>query len=136
MPLGQGIGDMVDAVRDRVELSTHGETWHVTAGSFDGAMAFVRERFDAPVVLSRKDRGRWWTRVTLVVTEDPSYAASAPSLDELAHPAVVEPAVLAVDDVPEEVAGDGVDSDMPAMLEEMFARQDGPLQIPRQRRRR
>ena len=136
MPLGQGIGDMVDAVRDRVELSSHGETWHVTAGSFDGAMAFVRERFDAPVVLSRKDRGRWWTRVTLVVTEDPSYAASAPSLDELAHPAVVEPAVLAVDDVPEEVAGDGVDSDMPAMLEEMFARQDGPLQIPRQRRRR
>ena len=136
MPLGQGIGDMVDAVRDRVELSTHGETWHVTAGSFDGAMAYVRERFDAPVVLSRKDRGRWWTRVTLVVTEDPSLAASAPSLDELAHPAVAAaPAVPAVDDVPEEVAGDGGDSDMPAMLEEMFARQDRPLQIPRQRRR-
>ena len=77
---------MVDAVRDRVEVSTHGETWHVTAGSFDGALAYARERFDDPVVLSRKDRGRWWPRVTLVVTEDPAYAASAPSLEDLAHP--------------------------------------------------
>jgi len=127
---------MVEAVRDRVEVSSHGETWHVTAGSFDGALAYARERFDEPVVLSRKDRGRWWPRVTLVVTEDHSYAASAPSLDELAHPVV--PAAPTVDDVPEDVARGVGDSDMPAVLEEMFARQDGPPagahRVPRQRR--
>ena len=127
---------MVEAVRDRVEVASHGDTWHVTAGSFDGALAYARERFDEPVVLSRKDRGRWWPRVTLVVTEDRSYAASAPSLDELAHPVV--PAAPTVDDVPEDVARGVGDSDMPAVLEEMFARQDGPPagahRVPRQRR--
>jgi hypothetical protein len=136
VPLGQEIGAMVEAVRDRVEVASHGETWHVTAGSFDGALAYARERFDEPVVLSRKDRGRWWPRVTLVVTEDRSYAAAAPSLDELAHP--VAPAVPAVDEVPEQRAGAVVDSDMPTVLEEMFARQDGPPpgthRVPRQRR--
>lgn len=138
MPLGQGIGDMVEAVRDRVEVSGHDGTWHVTAGSFDSALAYVRERFDEPVVLARKDRGRWWPRVTLVVTEDRSYAASAPPLAELAHP--VAPAAPAVDDAPEVVASDVGDSDMPALLEEMFARQDGPPvvthRVPRQRRGR
>ena len=127
---------MVEAVRDRVEVASHGDTWHVTAGSFDGALAYARERFDEPVVLSRKDRGRWWPRVTLVVTEDRSYAASAPSLDELAHPVV--PAVPTVDDVPEDATSSVGDSDMPAVLEEMFARQDGPPagahRVPRQRR--
>ena len=127
---------MVDAVRDRVEVSTHGDTWHVTAGSFASALGYARERFDEPVVLSRKDRGRWWPRVTLVVTEDRSYADSAPSLDELAHP--VAPAAPAVDDVPEDVPSSVGDSDMPAVLEEMFARQDGPYvgarRVPRQRR--
>ena len=127
---------MVEAVRDRVEVSSHGETWHVTAGSFDGALAYARERFDEPVVLSRKDRRRWWPRVTLVVTEDHSYAASAPSLDELAHPDV--PAAPTIDDVPEDAASGVGDSDMPAALEEMFARQDGPPagahRVPRQRR--
>ena len=123
---------MVDAVRDRVEVSTHGDTWHVTAGCFASALAYARERFDEPVVLSRKDRGRWWARVTLVVTDDPAYAASAPPLDALAHP--VAPAVPDPDPAPE-VVGDAGDSDMPAVLEAMFARQDAPLQVPRQRRR-
>lgn len=136
MLLGQGIGEMVEAVRDRVEVSWHGEAWHITAGSFDGALGYARERFGDPVVLSRKDRGRWWPRVTLVVTEDRSYAASAPPLDELARP--VAPAAPAVDDAPEVAASDVGDSDMPALLEEMFARQDGPPvgphRVPRQRR--
>ena len=133
MPLGQEIGDMVDAVRDRVEVSTHGDTWHVTAGSFDTALAYARERFDDPVVLSRKDRGRWWPRVTLVVTEDPAYAASAPNLEDLARPVGADP-VEAAPEAVETVA----DSDMPRVLEEMFARQDGPPpgshRVPRPRR--
>jgi hypothetical protein len=145
VPLGQQIGEMVEAVRDRVEVSWHAGSWHITAGSFDDALAYARERFDDPVILSRKDRGRWWPRVTLVVTEDRSYAASAPSLDDLAHPVppaepvgepVVEPVVDAAPDVD---SGEVSDSDMPAVLEELFARQDGPSagahRVPRQRRR-
>ena len=145
MLLGQGIGEMVDAVRDRVEVSWHGEAWHITAGSFDGALGYARERFDDPVVLSRKDRGRWWPRVTLVVTEDQSRAASAPALEDLAHPAApvaptprAEPAPRTH---PEAEAWDESwydeersDSDMPAVLEAMFARQDAADRIPRQRR--
>ena len=140
MPLGQEIGAMVDAVRDRVEVSWHDGTWQVTAGSFDDALAYARERFDAPVVLSRRDRGRWWPRVTLEVTEDPAYAASAPSLDELAHPAA--PTEDVVTDAPETVTddlGDAGDAGMPTVLEEMFARQADPAvrapRVPRQRRR-
>ena len=124
---------MVDAVRDRVEVSTHGETWHVTAGSFTSALSYARERFDEPVVLSRTDRGRWWPRVTIVVTDDPAYAASAPPLDDLAHP--VPPVASETDPAAEVVASDVGDSGMPAVLEAMFARQDAPLPIPRQRRR-
>ena len=86
MPLGQVIAEMVDAVRDRVEVSWHHETWHVTAGSFESALAYVDERFDDPVVLSRRDHGRRWTRVTLDVTEDPDRAPDAPPLAELAEP--------------------------------------------------
>jgi hypothetical protein len=71
-----------------------------------------------------------------VVTEDRSYAASAPSLDDLAHPvAPVEPDVEAG---PEAAASPVADSDLPAVLEEMFARQDGPPagahRVPHQRR--
>ena len=141
MPLGQEIGDMVEAVRDRVEVATHGDTWHVTAGSFDSALAYARERFEDPVVLSRKDRGRWWPRVTLVVTQDPAYAASAPNLDELAHPvAAVAPAADTASEAvsSEAFASEVSDSAMPQVLEEMFARQDGPPpgshRVPRPRR--
>ena len=45
-----------------------------------------RDRFDKPAVLSRKDRGRHWTRTTLEVTTDPDRAAEAPPLAELANP--------------------------------------------------
>jgi hypothetical protein len=132
VPLGQEIGDMVEAVRDRVEVSTHGDTWHVTAGSFDSALAYARERFDAPVVLSRTDRGRWWPRVTLVVTEDAAYAAAAPDLEDLAHPVALE-----VEAAPEAVDTRHA-SDMPQVLEEIFARQDRPPpgahRVPRPRR--
>ena len=128
---------MMGAVRDRVEVSWRDWTWQVTAGSFDDALAYARERFDAPVVLSRRDRGRWWPRVTLEVTEDPAYAASAPSLEELAHPAT--PVDAPVADAPEVVVvDDRGDAGMPTVLEEMFARQDVAAdrspRVPRQRR--
>src|SRR6201991_1708786 len=92
MPLGQVISEMVDDVRDRVEVSWHHDTWHVTAGSFESALAYVDERFDDPVVLSRRDHGRRWTRVTLDVTEDPARASDAPRLAELAAPPAPAPA--------------------------------------------
>ena len=146
---------MVEAVRDRVEVAwhphergeEHGGTWQVTAGSFDAALEYARERFGDPIVLSRKDRSRWWPRVTIEVTEDPSYAAAAPPLEELAHPvvAVPEPApepAAEVEPLPEPEPGPRPrrDSDMPAALEELFARQEVRVatshRVPRQRRTR
>lgn len=116
MPLG-GIGETWDAVRDRVEVSGHGAVWQVTAGSFESALGYARERFGQPVVLGRTDRHRWWPRVTLLVSTDPAMADSAPALEDLARPAVpqqrAEPAP-----VPRE--GD----EMPASLEAIFAHQD------------
>ena len=90
MPLGHGIDELWNAVRDRVEVSGHDPTWQVTAGSFETALAYARARFDEPAVLARRDRGRWWPRVTLTVTTHPDLAQEAPSLDELAHPSVPE----------------------------------------------
>ena len=159
MQLGQGIGGMVEAVRDRVEVAwhpqehgaEHGGTWQVTAGSFDAALDYARERFEAPIVLSRKDRNRWWPRVTIEVTEDPSYAAVAPPLGELAHPVVpvVEPAPEPEPELQWEPPSEAEpelepmrrgDSDMPAALEELFARQEVQVatshRVPRQRRTR
>jgi hypothetical protein len=121
MPLGQVISEMVDDVRDRVEVSWHHDTWHVTAGSFESALAYVDDRFDDPVVLSRRDHGRRWTRVTLDVTEDPSRAADAPPLGELAEPpASPEPVATESLVEPEPVRG----TEMPLDLEEIFARQN------------
>ena len=125
MRLGQGITDMVDAVRDRVEVSWHHETWHVTAGSFESALAYVDERFDDPVVLSRRDHGRRWTRVTLDVTEDLARLSEAPPLADLVEPPappVREPAPAPAPDP--YVAAEPWESDMPADLEAIFASQD------------
>jgi len=94
MPLGQGMTEMLEAVRDRIEVSGHGSTWQVTAGSFEDALGYARERFEDPAVLARADRNRWWPRVTLTVTTDPLLAASAPPLDELVAPVVPPPPVV------------------------------------------
>lgn len=124
MPLGQGIGDMWEAVRDRVEVSGNGPTWHVTAGSFDAALAYARERFEDPAVLSRADRNRWWSRVTLTVTTDPALAASAPPLEDVARP-VVPPQPTPVDaDLDEVEAQPAWSETMPASLEAIFAHQE------------
>lgn len=129
MPLGQGIGEWWDAVRDRIEVSGHGPTWQVTAGSFDSALAYARDRFDDPVVLARKDRDRWWPRVAVTVTTDPALAESAPVLDEIARPVV-----------PDQVrrrAGSDVDQSrdpLPRSLEAIFAHQE-ELRAARRRSR-
>lgn len=100
MPLGQGIGEFVDAIRDRVEVSGHDDTWRVTAGSFESALAYARRRFDDPVVLSRRDRALYWPRVTLEISTAPD--AVAPTAEEIARPRAHE---------------------LPPSLEAIFARQ-------------
>jgi hypothetical protein len=128
--LGQGIAEMRDAVRERVEVSWHHETWHVTAASFEDALAYVRGRFDDPAVLSRTDRGRHWTRTTLEVTTDPARAEAAPPLDELANPpAPAPPAAPPAESVaaPRSHGDDAVqpvESELPEALEAIFASQD------------
>lgn len=116
MPLG-GIGETWDAVRDRIEVSGHGSVWQVTAGSFESALGYARERFGDPVVLDRTDRHRWWPRVTLVVSTDPAMAASAPELVDLARPAVPEQRTVG------SPARQDVD-EMPVSLEAIFAHQE------------
>lgn len=111
---------MWDAVRDRVEVSGHGQTWRVTAGSFEAALEYARSRFGDPVVLRREDRNRWWPRVTLTVSTDP--AASAPPLEELARPVVP----------PQRQRPAGSPEDMPTSLEAIFAHQE-ELRVARQR---
>lgn len=133
MPLGQGIGEMWQAVRDRVEVDGHDLTWHVTAGSFDSALEYARARFGDPVVLARSDRGRRWPRVTLTVTTDPALAASAPPLAEIAVPPSLqedehETVVERESDIPEQRA----DSLLPSSLEAIFAHQE-ELRLARQR---
>lgn len=125
MPLGRVIAETVADLRERVEVSWHHDRWHVTAGSFEAALAYVETRFDDAAVLTRRDHGRRWPRVTLEVTTDPALVKDAPPLTELAHPP--EPAALQpVPTLPvepeesEPVAA----SDLPTELEAIFAHQN------------
>ena len=120
--LGLGIGDMMEAVRDRVEVSGHDASWQITAGSFDDALGYARDRFAEPIVLARRDRSRWWPRVTLVVTTDPDLADEAPPLDELAR----EPEPPAQPEYDDRAATPDPESELPAALEAIFAHQDVP----------
>jgi hypothetical protein len=127
MPLGQGISEMWDAVRDRVEVAGHGPTWEVTAGSFESALAYARERFGDPAVLSRSDRDRWWPRVTLTVTTDTALAASAPPLEDVATPRI--PAQPTRDDAADAEPSAGTEpptssGTLPSSLEAIFAHQE------------
>jgi hypothetical protein len=121
MPLGQGIGEMWEAVRDRVEVSGEDPVWEVTAGSFDGALDFARERFGDPVVLARRDRNRWWPRVTITVTTDHVLAGSAPALEELSFPVVPRQRSAGDDSGRKSRRGPYV---MPLELEAIFAHQE------------
>ena len=133
MPLGQGIGEMWKAVRDRIEVDGHDLTWQVTAGSFDSALAYARARFEDPVVLARSDRGRRWSRVTLTVTTDPTLGASAPPLEQIAvPPRRPHEAHEAVAELESDLPEQRVDSPLPSSLEAIFAHQE-ELRLARQR---
>ena len=126
MPLGRVIAETVADLRDRVEVSWHHDTWHVTASSFESALDYVEARFDDAVVLARRDHGRRWPRVTLEVSTDPALAMKAPPLDELAHPP--EPKVTPPP-VPEPPTGlmepePAAASRLPTDLEAIFADQN------------
>jgi hypothetical protein len=144
MPLGKGIVAMVSAVQERVEVSGQAPTWRVTAGTFDGAVAYAREAWEEPVVLAATPHGRWWPRVTVTVTVDPALAASAPPLEELRVPDRVVPRQRgsAGLPVPDQDAGffeeDLVFEPGMVSLEQIFTRQEAVRLrnggvIPRQR---
>ena len=128
MSLGRVIGETVADLRDRVEVSWHHDTWHVTASSFESALDYIETRFDDAAVLARRDHGRRWPRVTLEVSTDPALATTAPPLAELAHPpkpaAPPPPAaqvpIERVEPGPERVAA----SHLPTDLEAIFAHQN------------
>ena len=135
MPLGQGIVDVFEAITRRIEMSGHAPTWRITGPSFEAAWSFAQEVIDDPAVIDRDDRGRWWPRVTLTVTNDPALTAGAPSLEELRTP----PA-LPVQRQPHQVAQWQVAEDVPSLspLEEIFAHQEAVRaarrEVPEQRR--
>lgn len=134
MPLGQGILEALEAIPNRIELSGHGPTWRVSAGSFEDALGYAREKFGELAVLARHDHGRWWPRVTITVCTDTALAASAPPLESLSGPFVgrhrsSEPSVDGASKAP---------ADPPASaLEEIFAHAERArrerLGIPEQR---
>jgi hypothetical protein len=152
MPLGRGIVEVFEAIPERIEVSGHGPTWRVTAGSFESALAYAREAFGDAVVVDREDRSRWWPRVTLTVTCDADLAAEAPPVETFADPALAasdarppERADGLADDGSEEPAGpdrsEEVDGErFGSALEDIFAHQEelrvARSRIPQQRGRR
>lgn len=126
MPLGRGIVEVFEAIPDRIEVSGQAPTWRVTGGSFESVLAYARQAYGDPVVLEREDRGRWWSRVTLTVTTDPTLAAQAPPLETFAEPELIEPA-------------DDLDDRDDSTLEQIFVHQEQlrleRRHIPEQRRR-
>ncbi len=157
MPLGQGIVEVLRAIPPRIEVTGHGPTVRITAGSFDAALDYARECYGDPAVLDCALRYRFWPRVTLTVTTDPGLAAAAPSLEELrvrlqqeeagvrasrgAHRAApgahrAEPVAASVDPfaAPAEPPGDSGEQGEPGLstLEEIFAHQE----LQRQQRAR
>jgi hypothetical protein len=83
MPLGLGIVEVLRAIPPRIEVAGHGATVRITAGTFDAALDYAREVYDAPVALQVEVRNRFWPRVTVTVTTDPDRAAAAPPTQEL-----------------------------------------------------
>lgn len=94
MPLGLGIVEVLRAIPPRIEVTGHGPTVRITAGSFDAALDYARECYDAPAVLDCELRYRFWPRVTLTVALDPELARSAPPLEELRRRAEEREAAL------------------------------------------
>jgi hypothetical protein len=160
MAIRRGIAELLEAIPERIEVSGAAPTWEVTGASFESAVSYAHDAFEDPVVIDRRDRNRWWPRVTLTVTTDPELAASAPPLETLCDPeldtleAEMEPDPHAefdpddqpveepVEDTVEDPVEDtvfGDDEHFESFLEEIFARQERrarPRGIPEQRRRR
>lgn len=161
MAIRRSIAELFEAIPERIEVSGQAPTWEVTGGSFEAAATYAEEAFDQAVVVDRRDRSRWWRRVTLTVTTDPELAAAAPSLESLVAPDLnAQEAVMEPDpDIPgepdeqdEDVSREPVEDTLfdprhvedeehfESFLEEIFARQERRLQergrIPEQRRRR
>src|SRR5690242_14315998 len=166
MAIRRGIVELFEAIPERIEVSGASPTWDVTGGSFESVVSYVQDAFDHPVVIRRRDRNRWWHRVTLTVTTDPDLAATAPPLESLFDP---EPAPD-LDDLEADMAPDpnsdsewdpewdreelesypaeepveqrmfAEDEHFESFLEEIFARQERQRaqrgRIPEQRRRR
>jgi hypothetical protein len=145
MSLTRGLRELIEAIPERIEVSGERPTWEVTGGSFESVVAYAEQAFGEPVVLSRRDRSRWWPRVTLTVTTDPHLAAQAPPLESLAHPEPEqqpetepetepepEPAPPVAVSEPEPVGVRPSESSV-TTLEAMFAYQEA-ARIPTQRR--
>jgi hypothetical protein len=126
MPLGLGVAEWWNAVRDRVEVAGHGSTWRITAGCYETAFGYARDRFGDPAVLSRRDRARWWPRVTLTVTTDPELAASAPRLEDISRPVPAQRTKAG--------SADADRDPLPSSLEAIFAHQE-ELRMARRRSR-
>jgi hypothetical protein len=134
MPLARGIAEVLEAIPERIEVSGTGPTWRVTGGSFESVVSWANDAFDEPVVIAREDRSRWWTRVTLTVTNDPDLIAEAPPLECFIAPEPaaeedpVEAAPVADPEPPAEDSGFSA-------LEDMFARQEEArvARLPEQR---
>jgi hypothetical protein len=144
MSVTRGLRELIEAIPERIEVSGERPTWEVTGGSFESVVAYAERAFGEPAVLSRRDRSRWWPRVTLTVTTDPQLAAQAPPLESLARPAVApEPerqaeakperrAVVEPEPVPPAEVDEASVSSV-TTLEAMFAYQEA-ARIPAQRR--
>jgi len=147
MQIRRGIVELVEAIPERIEVSGRGPTWEVTGGSFDSVVSYANDAFGDPVVVARRDRSRWWPRVTLTVTTDPDLAAAAPPLEGLTDPCPTEPVPDPCPTEPVQPAADvqhtprhRADEDIfESALEEIFAHQEAVRlardSVPRQRRR-
>lgn len=146
MSLTRGLRELIEAIPERIEVSGERPTWEVTGGSFESVVAYAEQAFGEPAVLSRRDRSRWWPRITLIVTIDPQLAAQAPPLESLAHPepeqqpepepeTEPEPAPPIAVTEPEPVPPADVEPSESSVttLEAMFAYQEA-ARIPTQRR--
>ena len=140
MPLGLGIVEVLRAIPPRIEVTGHGPTVRITAGSFDAALDYARECYEAPAVVACELRYRFWPRVTLTVALDPELARSAPPLEELRRRAEEREAALRAARGPAHRADPGSSRTEPGMavepemagegepglstLEEIFAHQE------------
>ena len=145
MPLGKGIVEVLEAIPERIEVSGQPPTWRVTGGSFESALSFAREAYGETTVIAREDRNRWWPRVTLTVTTDPTLTAKAPALETFAKDPEPKPEPTAASTeskgrrgwgrIPAQRAAEP--EPYPPVLEDIFAHQEAMrrerLHIPQQR---